>query len=401
MENYSKSENENAEQHSDQPEDVVDNTDILDPVIDLGLSHLMLSMLNRKGLEDTIKRSIKNLPFKATDAQITATLFKVLYEYGYADSPIPSDTDQEPTDTFAYVSIADLLDDPDEHTSWLVDELLPTGGLSIVASKPKVGKSTISRQLAVQISAPGENEYYWLGRKVDVSGGVLLLALEEKRAQVREHLMETGVTKEHNLNVIFWAPPTDDPIGKLHSTIQRTKPSLVIIDPMQRMLNLDDGNDYSQTTQALNPYVDLVRATGIHLMLIHHNRKSNEGDRGDQTLGSTGYFASVDTQITMTRDSNNRRFAVSMNRYGRDLEKIVIDESAGKVATFDEVNSHAIEEQILEILTKAQGRVKQKSVNDDCGKPPGFTEIVLKLVKENKVERTGKGVRGNPYYLEV
>jgi Mrp family chromosome partitioning ATPase len=58
------------------------------------------------------------------------------------------------------VHISELLGEPDEPENWLVDGLLPTGGLSVLVGKPKAGKSTLARALAVAV-ARGEP---WLGR---------------------------------------------------------------------------------------------------------------------------------------------------------------------------------------------------------------------------------------------
>src|SRR5208283_5330631 len=41
------------------------------------------------------------------------------------------------------IKLADLLKEPDEDVSWTVDNTLPTGGFSVLASKPKTGKSTL------------------------------------------------------------------------------------------------------------------------------------------------------------------------------------------------------------------------------------------------------------------
>ena len=46
-------------------------------------------------------------------------------------------------------SLSDLLSEPDEQIPYLVDQMLPAGGLSLLAGKPKSGKSTLARFLAL------------------------------------------------------------------------------------------------------------------------------------------------------------------------------------------------------------------------------------------------------------
>jgi RecA-family ATPase len=72
-----------------------------------------------------------------------------------------------------------------------VDGLLPSGGFSLVAAKPKVGKSTFARCLGLSVAC-GEP---FLGRRTQ-QGAVIYLALEEKRAEVRKHFQAMGATGE-------------------------------------------------------------------------------------------------------------------------------------------------------------------------------------------------------------
>lgn len=58
--------------------------------------------------------------------------------------------------SFTLTKLGDLFQEPEEQTKWLTDRLLPTGGFSIIAAKPKVGKSTIARELALNV-AKGES----------------------------------------------------------------------------------------------------------------------------------------------------------------------------------------------------------------------------------------------------
>jgi hypothetical protein len=52
---------------------------------------------------------------------------------------------------FAFKTFGEAASTPEELTSFIVEGLLPSGGLSILAGKPKSGKSTLSRQLAVAV----------------------------------------------------------------------------------------------------------------------------------------------------------------------------------------------------------------------------------------------------------
>ena len=206
-------------------------------------------------------------------------------------------------------TLAELEEEPLEDGSWLVAELLPANGLSLLAGTPKAGKSTLARNLAVEV-ARGEGE--WLGKDVK-QGTVLHLSLEERIQTIRNHYKQLDapgeqiylLTKTHPrpMNFILW----------LQSAIARYKPSLVIIDPAIRFLKIRDMNDYALTTEAFDPLINLAREFKTHILLVHHTRKCG-GKYGSEILGSTGLAASVDTIISLDINNNQRMFYA----YGRD-----------------------------------------------------------------------------------
>ena len=58
-------------------------------------------------------------------------------------------------------SAAEVLSAEYPELPWLVDKVIPLGGLALLSSKPKVGKSTLARCLAVSV-AQGRR---WLDRE--------------------------------------------------------------------------------------------------------------------------------------------------------------------------------------------------------------------------------------------
>jgi putative DNA primase/helicase len=76
---------------------------------------------------------------------------------------------------------------PPQVVRWVVDEMLPSGGLSVLASKPKVGKSTLARYLSLCIA----KGLPFLDRQV-IQGSVLYYAFEEKLEEVKIHFQDMG-----------------------------------------------------------------------------------------------------------------------------------------------------------------------------------------------------------------
>ncbi|MEI6126509.1 MAG: bifunctional DNA primase/polymerase [Pseudomonadota bacterium] len=101
-------------------------------------------------------------------------------------------------------SLEDLLQEPVEQIDYLVDRLLPLAGFSIMGSKPKVGKSTLARNLALCVSrgAPFLD-------KATKQGKVIYLELEEKRSEVKKHFQDMGADGSEPIYIYASSAPMD------------------------------------------------------------------------------------------------------------------------------------------------------------------------------------------------
>jgi len=104
----------------------------------------------------------------------------------------PTQTDSEGKGhNFSLVSAAELISEAKTHSRWLWEGILPQGGLSLLVSKPKFGKTTFGINLGVAVSR-GD---HFLGRQT-AQASVVYLALEEKREEVADKLKNLGVEQE-------------------------------------------------------------------------------------------------------------------------------------------------------------------------------------------------------------
>ena len=173
---------------------------------------------------------------------------------------------------------------PEKEIEWLVHDLLIRGGLSLLTAKPKVGKSTFARCLAVAV-AQGCS---CLGRDAQ-QGPVLYLAHEEKQSEVLRHFRQLGAHSDDPIQV-FVKPAPKDAVDQLRCSIRAHRPALVVIDPIFRFLKkIKDGNDYVEMTHALEPLMTMARRYDTHILVTHHSNKAG-GSEGDEVLGSTALF---------------------------------------------------------------------------------------------------------------
>lgn len=317
-----------------------------------------------------------------------------------SDIPIPNDVGGiTPPKSPNFTSLGDLLNEPEEEINWIVDGLLPSSGFSVIAAKPKVGKSTLARQAALSV-ARGDS---FLGRHT-TRGAVLYLALEEKRSEVKKHFRLLGAMADEvgskDLYTFVGTKP-QEAHKWLEKEIMNRKPVLVIIDTLFRFVNITDGNDYSKVTAALTPLLSLARDNGAHLMVVHHAGKGGR-DGGDSILGSTAIFGSVDTAIILKR-TDSKRTIESQQRYGDDIEAtvLVFDETTHRTSlggTKEEDDIRLIGEAILQFLEAKGEPVDEKTVGAEVeGRTGPKRKALREQVTTGAITRTGSGKKGDPF----
>lgn len=291
--------------------------------------------------------------------------------------------------------LSDLFDEPEESVEWAVENMLPAGGFSVIAAKPKVGKSTLTRHLALCV-ARGDP---FLGREV-MQGPVILYSLEEKRSEVKRHFKDMGARGDEELYMYAGSAPLDA-LNEVRQKVEEIKPALVVIDPLFRLTRVRDGNDYAQVTQALEPLLMLARETGTHVLCVHHTSK---GDRqgGDSVLGSQAIFGSVDTLMLMKRHEHCRTI-MTQQRYGDDLEETTLDfdpiaRSFSMGSTKENADIETIKEAVYEYLSEKGESVTEAEVLHDVeGRRAHKVKVLRELVNEGRAKRDGRGGKGDPF----
>ena len=249
---------------------------------------------------------------------------------------------------------------------WQWEGRLPVGGLCLLASKPKIGKTQLLVGLALATSR-GNNFLGWRTK----SGPVLYLAFEGHKRDVTDRLKNMGLRSDDEVHLRVGPPPVLDDRDKtifddwLEPLIDEIKPVLVIIDTLFRMLpGVVDANDYSIVNRALAPLEYLARRTEVTFLVSHHSNKStdNSDDPGAGILGSTAILGGIDTALLMRRRKGAEgvspgRELLSIQREGESLEPIVVSlDESGWPTNGGRAEDFAIEaakQRIWEVLSEA------------------------------------------------
>jgi hypothetical protein len=298
---------------------------------------------------------------------------------------------------FNLMTLGALRRQPQENQEWIVAGLLVRGGTSLWGSKPKVGKTTLIRVLANAVATGGS----FLGRRT-TSGKVVILALEERAAKVRQHFEAMGTASEVEDRILIHAGAApQDAVEALRAVIDQHQPSVVVVDTLGRLCRARDWNDYSEVVRLLEPITEAARQTGTHICLLHHLGKSERVDEGDSILGSTAILGGVDAAILLKKRADGSRTIRTIQRDGDDLDETLLcyDKETGIISLGAEVaeeRRQAARTDVLDAL--GMETLTEPDIRERVGGNHTLASSALRsLVSEGLVRRDGAGKRGDPY----
>lgn len=212
-----------------------------------------------------------------------------------------------------FVSASDYLGLPREPQPWVVDKLVPVGGLVNVFGKPKSGKSFLMLGV-IEAIANGLPE--WEGFAIKKHGPVAYLQVDTPREEWAARVTRmhwTSAEAADNLWIAdMWQVPEFpfnilNPQGTelqwLKDNLAAIKPVVVIIDTLREI----HGGDENDSTVMRNVIANLVAACRpAAIVLVSHSRKDSvmtsmgEDDLMDQQRGSSYVSGRMDVIIKVT-----------------------------------------------------------------------------------------------------
>ena len=153
------------------------------------------------------------------------------------------------------VSLDDVFDFQAEDIAWLVDNLVPKGGIALLSAKPKVGKSCFARNMALAVARSGR----FLGRHCD-GGLVLWVALEERKEHVISAFKALGAMRQDPIRFYFGTAP-QDAYTWLQQECEAYHPAVIVLEHLaqadaDRKHKRLRGGEPSERA----PYADRARA---------------------------------------------------------------------------------------------------------------------------------------------
>jgi hypothetical protein len=176
-------------------------------------------------------------------------------------------------------------------------------GLTILAGRPKSGKSWLTLQMAVSLALGLD----FLGRFPCEVGKVLYFGLEEGPQRTHNRLLQLLPENDVQLQNIDFrytlTPLAEGGAAELNVLLTAGNYDLVVIDTFLRIAKPGGPNrDVMRSEYAeISQLQQLAQKNSVAMVLVHHTRKMGAEYSLDSVAGTTGITAACDAVWTMKR----------------------------------------------------------------------------------------------------
>lgn len=157
-------------------------------------------------------------------------------------------------DEIRILSAQELLSAPDDDPPiWLIKDILPARGLSVLSSKSEFE----NRDFALSLARAAARGSRFLGRETQ-QASVLCWIGRANLPRIKQQVVSLGITRSDPIAFIVAPPPPtmDDVLAELENYILRVEPSLVVVDALPQVAD-----------HAL-PFTSLAEQTGLQILTV-------------------------------------------------------------------------------------------------------------------------------------
>jgi RecA-family ATPase len=284
-------------------------------------------------------------------------------------------------------------------------------GCTLLAGRPKLGKSWLCLEIALAVSVDGESA---LGGIECQKGSVLYLALEDNRRRLQRRIRKVMLMSEdapERLHLATeWPRANEGGIDQIRSWVRDTPDArMVIVDVLAMFKPMLKGSEsfYEADYHAIKSLQAIASETGIAIIVVHHTRKGGaDGDPFEKVSGTLGLSGAADSVMILDRDSQG----ATIYGRGRDIEEIesaaVFDKLTCRWSVqgaADDVRRTDERTEILAILKDADEALSPGDIADALGRQRNnIKQLLFKMSKSGEVVKlSGRGKYVHPERLDL
>lgn len=287
---------------------------------------------------------------------------------------------------------------------YVVPGLIPEG-LTMLAGKPKIGKSWLTLDMAIAVATGGD----FLGATVE-KGDALYLGLEDNSRRMKGRLEKLlpfgGPPGLERLTLETVCPRLG---GGAEESIaawcdSKAQPRLIVVDTFGKLRGPTDprATMYQDDVAALSPLHGLANERGVSIIVVHHVRKQGADDSLDTVSGTTGLAGTCDTILVLSRGADT---GTTLTGRGRDLENEVdialhFDRDAARFIVRGnpaDVKRSDERTRVLQALDVCPEPMGPQEVADATGmKAENVKQLLRKMLYSGEVAKVSRGLYALP-----
>jgi hypothetical protein len=292
--------------------------------------------------------------------------------------------------------------------SWIVPDIIPAEGVTLLCSKPKFGKSWFAYDLCISCTM----ERFMLGTIKPAQGDVLYLALEDSKRRLHgrmSKLLPTGVVWPEALTLkTEWSRLHEGGVEDIrtwhtHTKSKGGKPILVVIDVLAKVRKPTGNRQlYEADYAALADLTKLANELGLAIVVVHHTRKMAADDLMETVSGSYGVSGAADTILVMAA----KQSGTVLDIRGRDVESSELAIEFNKNTCRWRVLGNAAEVHVSEQRAKILAALKETGhpmtiaeLAEAIGTKRNPLEVLLgRMARDGEIQRVAKGLYAHKDY---
>lgn len=280
--------------------------------------------------------------------------------------------------------------------TFVIPGLIPEG-LTLLAGRPKIGKSWLALDICLGVAAGR----FCLGDRQPLPGDVLYAALEDNPRRLQRRMGKilrtfTETWPDRLTVATEWRRLDKGGVEDLAEWIDGAhEPRLIVLDTLAGVKPIRTTTGYTEDYASLEALHRLANDRGVAIVVLHHTRKMEAEDPLDSVSGTLGLAGCADTVAVLTRSSKGPTLYLR----GRDVEEAehamsfsvetcrwTILGDAGEVRRSEERS------RILDAIAAAAEPIGPTDIAAATGMKPGNVRHLLsKMAGAGEVKTEGRG----------
>ncbi len=301
-----------------------------------------------------------------------------------------------------FVPLAELLSESPTEPDWIWPGYVAPGSITLLAGRPKVGKSTLLFALMAAIDGGSS----FCGRRLR---RVPIVLLSEERgstiaekARTRSWSDGVSILLHHTAYALAWADIVR------HACTHVGRGGLVVVDTLADFAGLgaDAENNAGAIQSAMRPLLEIA-GDGRAVLVVSHQRKA-AGEHGEAVRGSNALTAAVDIVVELERApgsiGDHGRVLKAMSRFSTTPADLVVRRTEHGYEAIGELASATAASELDRVTTLLAelGEVTAEELADAADLSKGTAQRRLgALLAAGRVVRSGGGNRGDPYHWRL